>query len=190
MTIARQCWCCYWHPVSCVNIKSYPSSTSAKNSFRPHPSGPHSWPSLETVSCVPSLSSTTRQPSCHTSWFGLGWRRNCWCLYSPCREYRSRDSLAGVVVEVLGIRILNLLANLQCGRWRMTFMLGSGRSQNRQCSLCGKKETPLDSILSQKLKNLHVTADRVRQWPGSRCLFNGWSWPATVWVIDVAFITL
>jgi len=62
----------------CATIKSYPSSTSAKNSFRP----PHSWPSLETVASVPNLPSTTRQPSCYTTWLGLGWRKNCRCLYS------------------------------------------------------------------------------------------------------------
>ena len=73
MTVTRQCWRCYWYPVSCVTIKSYPSSTSSKNPFRP----PHWWPSLETASCVPSLPSTTRQPSCYSSWLGLGWRRYC-----------------------------------------------------------------------------------------------------------------
>ena len=52
--------------------------SSAKNPFYL----PHSWPSLETASFVPSLPSTTPQPSCYTSWLGLGWRRNCQCLYS------------------------------------------------------------------------------------------------------------
>ena len=58
----------YWHPVSCATIKSYPSSTSAKNPFRP----PHSWSSLETASGVPSLPSTARKPLCYKSWLGLG----------------------------------------------------------------------------------------------------------------------
>jgi len=49
------------------------------------------------------------------------------------------ESPAGAVVEVLGIRILHL-ANLQCGRRRMTFMSGLGRS--RTYSLCGKKKKP------------------------------------------------
>ena len=61
-----------------ATVKSYPSCTSAKNPFCPL----HLWPSLETASCVPSLPSTTRQPSCYRSLFGLGWRRNCQCLYS------------------------------------------------------------------------------------------------------------
>jgi len=54
-------------------------------------------------------------------------------------EYRSRGSPAGVVVEVFGIRILHL-ANLQCGRRRMTFMPGSGRCRNY--SLCREMEKP------------------------------------------------
>jgi len=60
----------------------------------------------------------------------------CRFMDSPWRKYRSKESPAGVVVEVLGIRILHL-ANLHCGRRRMTFMSGSGRSRNY--SLCGKK---------------------------------------------------
>ena len=55
---------------------------------------------------------------------------------SPWREYKSRESPAGVVVQVLGIRILHL-AKLKCGRRRMTFRPGSGRSRNY--ILCGKK---------------------------------------------------
>jgi len=59
-----------------------------------------------------------------------------------------------VVVEVLGIRILHL-AKLQCGRRRMAFMPGSGRS--RTCRLCEKKKNPLDSIfdviIKQKVEN-------------------------------------
>ena len=51
-----------------ATIKSNPSSTSAKGPFCP----PSSWPSLETAPCVPSLPSTTRQPSCYISWLGLG----------------------------------------------------------------------------------------------------------------------
>jgi len=121
-----------------------PYSFSAKNPFCP----PHSWPSLETASCVPlaSLPSTTRQPSYCASWSGLGWRtrRNCQCLCPRTvlegpSEYNSRESPTGVVVQVIGIRILHL-ANLQCGRRRMTFMAGSGRSRNY--ILCGEKGKP------------------------------------------------
>jgi len=68
----------------------------------------------------------------------------CRFMDSPWRKYRSKESPAGVVVEVLGIRILHL-ANLHCGRRRMTFMSGSGRSRNY--SLCGKKEKPTDLYL-------------------------------------------
>ena len=52
------------------------------------------------------------------------------------RKYRSKESPAEVVVEVLGIRTLHLF-NLQCGRRRMTFMSGSGRGRN--CVSCGEK---------------------------------------------------
>jgi len=66
---------------------------------------------------------------------------------SPWWEYRSRESPAGVAVEVLGIRkgteyfrdSLHL-ANLQCGWQHMTCMPGSGWSRNY--SLCGNKENP------------------------------------------------
>jgi len=61
-----------------ATVKSYPSSTSDKNSFYP----PHSWPSLDAASSVQSLPLTTRQHSCYFSWLGLGWRRNCQCLHS------------------------------------------------------------------------------------------------------------
>jgi len=102
---------------------------------------------LDLPHCVPSLPSTTRQPSCCTSWLGLGWRKKLsmfgFFMDSPWIEYRSRESPAGVVVEVLGIRILHL-ANLQCGRRRMMFVSGSGRSRNY--SLCGEKKNKLDSI--------------------------------------------
>jgi len=50
-----------------------------------------------------------------------------------------RESPPGVVVEDLGIRTLHL-GNLQCGRRRMTFMSGSGRSRNY--SLYGEKKKP------------------------------------------------
>jgi len=61
----------------CSTVRSYPSSTL--NPYCP----PHSWPPLENASCVPSLSSTTWQPSCSAScqWLGLGWRRNCVCCF-------------------------------------------------------------------------------------------------------------
>ena len=66
---------------------------------------------------------------------------------NPSWEYRSRESPAGVVVEVLVIRKGTEyfrdsphLANLQCGRQHMTCMPGSGQSQNY--SLCGNKENP------------------------------------------------
>ena len=36
-------------------------------------------------------------------------------------------------------------------------------------------------VLSQECR-IHVTAYLGGQLPGSRCLFNGWSWLATVWV--------
>jgi len=110
----------------CATIKSYPSNTSAKNTFHP----PHSWPSIETATCVPSLPSTTRQPSCYTSWLGLGWRKNCQCLYSwkSLKGVQVMESPAGVVVEVLSIRILHL-ANLQCGWWRI---LLTGRNKLRK----------------------------------------------------------
>jgi len=55
----------------------------------------------------------------------------------------SRESPTGVVVEVLGIRILHL-ANLQCGQRRVIFMSGSGQVGTIFCA--GKKENPLDSI--------------------------------------------
>ena len=45
------------------------------------------------------------------------------------------QSLAGVVVEVLGIRILHL-GNVRCGQRRMVFMPGSGQSRND--ILCGQ----------------------------------------------------
>jgi len=75
---------------------------------------------------------------------------------SPWREYRSRESPAGVVVDVLGIRILHL-ANLQCGRWRLTSMSGSGRSRNY--GLCRKKK---------KLTRLYFWCDHwVKSWKPS-----------------------
>jgi len=67
-------------------------------------------------------------------WLSLGWRRNCQCFVfmdSPWSEYRS--SLAGVVVEVLGIRTLHL-AKLQCGLRCMVFMPGSGQSWNERAT--------------------------------------------------------
>jgi len=91
----------------------------------------------------------------------------CGFMDSPWREYRSRESPAGMVVEVLGIRILHL-ANLQCGRRRMTFMSGSGRSRNY--SLCGEKKKPTGLYFlvwswSKKLESLHVIAGLDRQMP-------------------------
>jgi len=78
----------------------------------------------------------------HVIQVGWAWDEGiCQCsllMDSPWREYRSRESLV-VVVEVLGIHILHL-ANLQRGRRRMVFMLGSGRNWNY--ILCGKKEKP------------------------------------------------
>jgi len=59
---------------------------------------------------------------------------------SPWKEYRSRESQAGVVVEVLGICILQL-ANLQCGQQRMVFMPGSGGSRNRHAAAGGFSPT-------------------------------------------------
>jgi hypothetical protein len=47
----------------------------------------------------------------------------CVFMHSPCREYRSRESLAEVVIEVLGICILHL-AKLQCGRRRNDIHVG------------------------------------------------------------------
>ena len=64
----------------------------------------------------------------YASWSGLGWRRNCQCLYS-WTVLEGRESPTGVVVEVLEIRTL-YLSSLQRGRRRTTFMSGSGRSEN------------------------------------------------------------
>ena len=93
---------------------------------------------------------------------------------SPWREYRSRESPVVVIIEVLGIRIL-LLANLQCGRRRMTWIAGFGRSRNY--ILCGEKDNPLDSIFvwswSKKLKNFNVTAGL------------GGQIPLSAWVLEV-----
>jgi len=38
MTVARQCWCCYWHPVECATLSYTQVPQSVKNPFCP----PHS----------------------------------------------------------------------------------------------------------------------------------------------------
>ena len=62
---------------------------------------------------------------------------------SPWREYKSRESPDGVVVEVLDVRILHL-ANLQCGRQRKDIQ-GQGEDWTMFCA--GRKEKPLESVV-------------------------------------------
>ena len=72
-----------------------------------------------------------------------------------------------------------------CGRRRMTFIPGSGRS--RKYNLCRKKENPTGLYFwcdhrVEKFKTLHVTAGLGEQLSGSRCLFNWGSWRAIAWM--------
>jgi len=62
---------------------------------------------------------------------------NVWIHGQSLKGIQVKGESAGVVVEVLGIRILHL-ADLQCGWRRITFMSRSGRSQDY--NLCGKKK--------------------------------------------------
>ena len=116
----------------------FPFCSSVKTPFCP----PHSW-----VMTFPWNCHMCPKPSFHNSptfmlfmWSGMEEKLFMFVVIdSPWREYRSRKSPAGVVVEVLGIRILHL-ANLQCGRRQMTLMLGSGRKRNY--ALCEEKGNP------------------------------------------------
>ena len=122
MTVTRQCW--RYHSAPPIMTFPWNCLICPKSSFNS---------SLTSMLCNLVGSGTEEQ----LSMFAF--------MDSLWREFRSlaRESSAGVVVEVLGIRLVHI-ANLQCGRRCMTFTSGSGRS--RKYIVCGKRENPLDSI--------------------------------------------
>jgi len=75
---------------------------------------------------------------------GSGMKEKLWMfgfIDSPWREYRSRESPAGEVVEVLGIRVLHLACSVVSDAWHSC--LGQGEVGTIVCE--GKRKNPLDS---------------------------------------------
>jgi len=197
MTVTRQCWRCYWHPVSGATIQS----TQVVPLLRTHSVHPtHDLPLK-----LPHVSQVFLQQLANPHVIQAGWvwdegeTVDVWIHLQSWKGAQVKEESGWVVVEVLGIRILHL-ANLHCERWRMTFMSGSGRSRTRDYSLCGKKEKPTGLYFlvwswSKKVKTLHVTAGLGGQMPLSAWIVEAnalhcggrrlWLWgqmPMSAWV--------
>ena len=128
-----------------VTVKSYHRSSFAKPVLSPPPMT-FSWKCL-----MCSKSSFNNPPIsmlCKLVGSGMEKKLSMFVFMdSPWRQYMSRESLAGVVVEVFGIRILHL-ANLQCGRQPLVgdvWHSCRGQGEVGTMFFAGEKENPLDS---------------------------------------------